>query len=131
MKPINPAKYTYAALGLFFLGMGAAGILLPLIPTTPFVLLAAICFGKSSDRLNSWFISTRLYKNNIEGLAKKKTMTIKSKLTLLAAITALMGISFFVMHVASAPFAPRVILVVIWLLHVLYFGFKIKTKLTS
>jgi len=120
-------KYLYIALGLFFLGMGGVGVVMPFIPTTPFVLLAAVCFGKSSDRLHNWFTSTRLYKNNIKGLVNKKAMTVKAKLILLVSITVFMGLSLFVMRMASAPPLPQIVLAIIWTLHVVYFGFKVKT----
>ena len=126
-KITAPIKYAYILAGLIFLGIGAAGVVLPLIPTTPLALLAAVCFGKSSARLHNWFISTRFYKSNIEGFVNKRTMTIKTKLTLLATITAFMGFSFFVMRIASAPLVSQVILAIVWALHVLYFGFKVKT----
>ena len=119
-------KYVYLAMGIVFIGMGGAGVILPLIPTTPFVLLAAICFGRSSERLHKWFIATSLYKNNIEGFVTKRAMTIKAKLKLLSIITLFMGISFFFMRMASAPLFPQIILVIVWVLHVLYFGFKVK-----
>ena len=120
-------KYLYLVLGLICLGMGGAGTILPLIPTTPFVLLAAVCFGKSSERLHAWFVSTRFYKNNLEGLVKKRSLPLKIKIKLLLSITLFMGLSLFFMRIASAPSAPQIILAVIWALHILYFGFKIKT----
>ena len=50
-------------------GLGAVGAVVPLIPAFPFLLLAAVCFARSSEKLNNWFINTRLYKNNL--LCKK------------------------------------------------------------
>jgi len=127
IKATGFTRYVCIALGLLFLCLGAAGVILPLIPTTPFVLLAAICFGKSSNRLHNWFISTRLYKNNIEGFVNERAMTIKAKITLLLTITLFMGFSFFVMRIMYAPLVSQIILVVIWILHVLYFGFRVRT----
>ena len=54
-------------------------------------------------------------------------MTIKTKLTLLAAITLFMGISFITMSILSAPIFARLVLAIVWLCHVLYFGFQVKT----
>ena len=54
-------------------------------------------------------------------------MTIKAKLTTLATITFLMGISFVTMIVLSAPMFAQVVLAIVWLCHILYFGFKVKT----
>jgi len=90
-------------------------------------LLAALCFGKSSQRVHHWFVSTRLYKNNIEDFVEKRAMTVKSKTKLLMAITAAMGLSFVLIWVSTAPSYPKVVLAVVWLLHVLYFGFWVKT----
>lgn len=47
--------------GLVFLGLGALGVFLPLLPTTPFVLLAAACFSRSSRRLHGWLLDHRLF----------------------------------------------------------------------
>ncbi|MCL2528429.1 MAG: YbaN family protein [Defluviitaleaceae bacterium] len=126
-KTTGPKKYAYIIVGLLSLGIGAVGVVLPLVPTTPFVLLAAICFGKSSHRLHTWFTSTRLYKKNIEGMITKKALTIRAKLMLLAMITGFMGLSFLAMRLTSAPLAPQFILAVVWVLHVLYFGFWVRT----
>ena len=120
-------KYIYVVLGLISLGLGAAGTVLPLLPTTPLVLLAAFCFGKSSERLNNWFKTTRLYKNTIEGYISRREMTVKTKLTLLGTVTAVMGSSIVIMRITGAPLWPQIMLGVVWALHVVYFGFVVKT----
>ena len=50
-------KIIYIILGCLGVGLGAVGGVLPLLPAFPFLLMAAICFGKSSKRLNDWFIT--------------------------------------------------------------------------
>ncbi len=50
-------RYLWATLGLICVGLGLIGILLPLLPTVPFMLLAAFFFSKSSERLHHWLIS--------------------------------------------------------------------------
>lgn len=55
-------KIIYIVVGCLGVGLGAAGAVLPLLPAFPFLLLAAFCFAKSSERLHNWFTSTKLYK---------------------------------------------------------------------
>ena len=68
-------KVIYITVGCLGLALGAVGAVLPLLPAFPFLLLAAICFGKSSERLDRWFKNTKLYKNNLESFVKGQGMT--------------------------------------------------------
>ena len=63
-------KAIFVVLGCISLGVGAVGAVLPLLPAFPFLLFAAFCFAKSSERLHQWFIHTKLYKNNLETYVK-------------------------------------------------------------
>ena len=119
------SRKIWAALGFLTFGLGALGVALPFLPTTPFMLVAAFCFARSSERLNSWFKSTRLYKRVLEGYVRDRTMTVKAKLTILVPVTALLTIGFLLM--GSVP-AGRVVLIVVWVAHVVYFGFVVKTS---
>lgn len=51
----------YKALGFVFVGLGALGVFLPLLPTTPFLLLAAGCFARSSEKWHAWLLDSRLF----------------------------------------------------------------------
>ena len=57
-------KIGYIVLGCIGVGLGAVGAVLPLLPAFPFLLLAAFCFARSSERLDRWFKGTKLYKEN-------------------------------------------------------------------
>lgn len=117
-------KYVYMILGFLTLGLGAIGAVLPILPTAPFLLVAAFCFAKSSEKLNNWFIRTKLYKDNLETFVQGKGMTAKTKLRIMTTVTILMGIGFLMMK--SVPIV-RMILVGVWIAHVVFFLFGVKT----
>ena len=74
-------KGIYIILGIIFLGVGIIGIVLPVLPTTPFILLASFCLAKGSDRINNRFKKTKIYREYIlnfkeNGLTKKQKIRI-------------------------------------------------------
>lgn len=117
-------KALYIVLGCIGVGLGALGAALPLLPAFPFLLLAAFCFAKSSQRLNDWFINTKLYKNNLETYVKGQGMTWKTKIRIMVMVTFLMSIGFIMM--SRVP-VGRIILSGVWLFHIFYFTFGVKT----
>lgn len=121
------SRKVWAVLGFVAFGLGALGVALPILPTTPFMLLAAFCFARSSERLNAWFKSTKLYKRVLEGYVRKREMTVKAKLMILVPVTILLAIGFAMM--GRVP-VGRAVLVVVWVAHVIYFGFVVKTDHT-
>lgn len=54
-------RHIWTLAGLASLGLGIVGIFLPVLPTTPLVLLAAFCFGKGSPRLRRWILAHRTF----------------------------------------------------------------------
>ena len=121
---MNIKKIGYIVLGCLGLGLGALGVVVPLLPAFPFLLLAAFCFGRSSDRLHTWFIGTRLYKDNLESYVQGKGMTRKTKIRIMVTVTILMSIGFVMMH--QVP-VGRIVLACVWVFHIFYFLFGIKT----
>lgn len=117
-------KVLYLILGFIGLILGVIGAIVPLLPAFPFLLLAAFCFAKSSERLHNWFINTKLYKNNLESYVKKKGMSKKTKIKIMVMITILMSIGFIMMH---KIWIGQLILFFVWLFHIYYFVFRIKT----
>ena len=117
-------KVFFVALGCLSLALGVVGIVLPILPTVPFFLLTAFCFAKSSERLHSWCLGTTMYKMYIGSYMERKGMTIRAKLTLIGTVTALMAVGFVMM--SRVP-VGRIIMGVVWVGHIVYFGFIVKT----
>ena len=90
----------------------------------PFLLLAAYCFAKSSERLHKWFTNTRLYKNNLESYVQGRGMTRKTKIRIMVTVTLLMSVGFLMMD--QVP-VGRIVLGCVWVFHILYFCFRVKT----
>lgn len=117
-------KMLYIAAGCTGLALGAVGAVLPLLPAFPFLLFAAFCFGRSSERLNNWFVNTKLYKNNLESYVKGNGMSFKTKIRIMITVTILMSIGFIMMN---NILAGRIVLALVWVFHILYFLFGVKT----
>ena len=96
---------------------------LPLLPAFPFLMLAAFCFARSSEKLDNWFKNTKLYKNNLESFVKGQGMTWKTKIRIMILVTILMSVGFIMMD--QVPIG-RIVLGLVWLFHIVYFTFGIK-----
>lgn len=126
-RPSNTklGRSLWAAAGFVCFALGMIGVFLPILPTTPFILLAAICFAKSSKRINDWFKSTKVYRTVFENYVEKREMTVKAKLTILIPVTILLAIAAFFMR---RILWGEIILAAVWLGHIIYFGFVVKTE---
>ena len=122
---MSPKKIFFIVLGCIGVGLGAVGAVVPMIPAFPFLLLAAYSFAKSSEKLHTWFINTKLYKNNLESYVKGQGMTWKTKIRIMITVTLLMGFGFFMMF-RKDLYIPCAILGGVWLFHILYFCFGVK-----
>lgn len=117
-------KAFFIALGCVSLALGTIGIVLPILPTVPFYLLTAFCFANSSERLHDWFIHTTVYKKYIGSYFRRRGMTKKAKCLLIGTVTAIMVPGFILMD--KVP-VGRAIMLVVWVGHIFYFGFKLQT----
>ena len=90
-------KVVFIVVGCICLGLGVVGVILPILPTTPFLLVTAYCFARSSERLSTWFKGTKLYKNHLESFVKKEGMKVSTKASIISCVTILMGVGFFLM----------------------------------
>lgn len=124
---MNLKKLFWTGLGFLGLALGAVGAVLPLLPAFPFLLLAAFSFGKSSRRLHQWFLGTRLYKSNLESYVKGEGMTWKVKIRVMVTLTLIMAMGFTIMYLKTI-YLPCVILGIVWVGHLFYFAFGVKTR---
>lgn len=96
--------------GSISLGIGFIGIFLPLLPTTPFILLAAACYCKGSKSLNEWLVNNRLFGSFIRNYMEKKGISVKSKIFTISFLWA--TISYTALFVAKI-FMIQVVLFII------------------
>ena len=117
-------KYIYIFIGFLFLGIGMIGIILPVLPTTPFLLVTAFCFVRGSERFHNWFLNTRLYEKHLRSYVDKREMALKTKLSILSLATIMISIAIFFIDI----FQVRIILLAVIGFHWWYFFFRIKTR---
>ena len=123
-------KILYIILGCVGLGIGAIGAVVPMLPSFPFLMLATFCFARSSKKLHNWFVSTKLYKDNLADFVAGKGMTKKTKVRIMITVTLLMSIGFIVMGLKGIV-TGCVVLGCVWVFHLAYFIFGIKTIPTT
>ena len=119
-------RIAFIVVGCLSLALAVLGVLLPILPTVPFLALAAFCFAKSSDRLNNWLINTKFYQNNFADFKAGKGMTIKTKVRILVTVTLVMAVGLIAM-LMKGVIVGSIVLIIVWLSHIYYFGFKVKT----
>jgi uncharacterized membrane protein YbaN (DUF454 family) len=77
--------------GTLFVGLGLLGMFLPLLPTTPFLLLAAFCYARSSDRFYRWLMNNRLFGEYIRNYREGRGIAPLHKVIALALLWATIG----------------------------------------
>ena len=89
-------KIFLIALGIASLVLGVVGILLPLLPTTPFILLSAVCFAQSSDRLHDWLIQHPYFGPTIHDWKQNGSISKKNKFYAIVMIILTILLSVFI-----------------------------------
>ncbi|MCL2226234.1 MAG: YbaN family protein [Oscillospiraceae bacterium] len=85
-------------LGFIFLGLGAVGVALPILPTTPFVLLAAMCFSAGNSKLASWLKSNRIFGPFIENYRTKQGVSLRLKVSSIIFVWAGLSVSMAIVQ---------------------------------
>lgn len=119
----NLLKSLWLILAFVCFGFGAAGVILPVLPTTPFLLLASFCFAKGSKKFHLWFQSTKLYQKHLDGFVKERTMLLKTKLCILLPVSVMLICAMVLMENAFG----RMFLIFLILFKYTYFFTRIKT----
>lgn len=116
-------RILYFIIGIISMCLGAIGVVLPVLPTTPFLLLAAFCFTKSSKRFHIWFLHTKLYQKHLESFVEERAMTLRTKISLLAFASTMLLLAMFFMQ----NLYLRLFLAGLMIFKYYYFIFRIKT----
>jgi uncharacterized membrane protein YbaN (DUF454 family) len=116
-------RYLYIVIGSISLGIGVVGIVIPLLPTTPFLLITAYCYARGSKRFSNWFVNTKLYEIYLSDFVRNRSMTLKRKWTLMIFVDLMLLIPFIITD--SWWVRGLIISLVVWKYY--YFFVKVKT----
>ncbi len=116
-------RIAFLILGFIFLGIGIIGILLPVLPTTPFFMIASFLLAKGSTRFHEWFLNTAIYQNHVGKWVKDKAISRKDKKRILLFVTIL----FLVGITVVSTLYIKLFLALILGIHYYFFLFRIKT----
>ena len=126
----NPlARWLWVALGCLFVGLGAIGAVIPGMPTTVFLVLAAACFIRSSQRLYDWLISNKTFGPYLKDYREGKGMPKRAKIMILFMITLFVGL-------AVIPFSPiaipnlfvRIAVIIVGIIGFCYVKFRVPSQ---
>jgi len=91
----RPLRYLLVAAGLVCVGLGIAGVFVPLLPTTPFLLLAAACFIRSSERFYHWLTTNRLMGSYVRNYMEHRATTAATKVVSIGTLWLCIGLAAF------------------------------------
>ena len=113
-------KYFYITLGFLALGIGLIGVILPILPTTPFLLVTSFCFARGSERFHTWFTNSNIYKKHLESFVKERAMTLKQKVVLLSFVNFMLAFPLILVDVLPM----RITIIVLIIIKLYYFTFN-------
>jgi uncharacterized membrane protein YbaN (DUF454 family) len=94
---VTPLKFFLNLVGMLALALGIAGLFLPLVPTTPFLLLASACFMRGSERMHRWLLGNRVFGKAIRDYEEKRAVPRRAKIAGIFVLWASMSISIYLM----------------------------------
>ena len=118
-------RYIFLTIGAISFALGTAGIVLPLLPTVPFYMLALFCLARGSERFHKMFLESSLYQKTVGAYERDKALTLRTKLSILASVTTIMAIGAYFSQ--NMPVA-LIVMGLVWIGHVIALAFIVKTK---
>ncbi|MEG1311504.1 MAG: YbaN family protein [Romboutsia sp.] len=116
-------KILYVIVGIIAFLLGAIGVLLPVLPTTPFLLLASYCFIRGSDKFDRWFKNSKIYKKHLESFVTSRAMSLKQKISILLFADVMIAFPLIILD----SIHMKIFLVILVIFKYYYFAFRIKT----
>ena len=113
----NPLRILWLLMGFAAIGIGAVGVVLPALPTTPFRL------AKGSEKFHTWFNGTKSYKNHLDEFVQNRSMTLKTKFSLLLPASGMLLLAF----AAMPNWYGRAFIIFLIIFKYVYFFTRIKT----
>ena len=117
-------KFIWITIGFVTMAIGGLGVILSVLPTTPFLLVASFCFAKGSKRFHNWFTGTQLYKKHLDSFVKDRSMTLKTKWCILLPASFMFIIAMIMMQ----NIYGRIFILILIGFKYIYFFTKIQTK---
>ncbi|HSW62927.1 MAG TPA: YbaN family protein [Dissulfurispiraceae bacterium] len=105
------ARWLWFSVGACSVVLGVIGAFLPLLPTTPFMILAAYCFTKSSPRAHAWLMNNPYFGQQVRDYYDGKGIPFRTKLIAVAMVTASEA---YVLLTADVP-AVKVVMTILWI----------------
>lgn len=102
----------YKLSGFFFVALATLGIFLPLLPTTPFLLIAAFCFARSSDHWHQWLLNNRVFGPILTDWETRQCIHCKTKIIAVSSILVFGGISMISISNGNLRLAGIVLLTI-------------------
>jgi len=112
------ARWLLRTAGFLFLGLGAVGVVVPGLPTTPLVLVAAACFARSSPRLHRWLLANRVFGPLIRNWQEHRSISPRARRTAISMIVAVgvLTVGFLLTNlILRVAVAATMLAVIVWL----------------
>ncbi len=117
-------RFINSFIGIIFFVIAMIGVVLPVLPTTPILLLSAIFFARGSKKIDKWFKGTKIYQKHLADFIVNREMELKSKMYTCLLATIIMMFPLFRLESLWA----KAIIIGSLFFEYYYFAFKIKTK---